>query len=63
MTEAPVLLEGTDTLVLACGHRAEDTLLDTLRPDFDDLHGIGDCLSPRTAEEAILEGLKVGAAL
>jgi hypothetical protein len=26
-------------------------------------HLIGDCLTPRTAEEAVLEGLKVGTAL
>ena len=35
--------------------------------DLDDwpgeLHRIGDCVAPRTAEEAVLEGLKVGAAL
>ena len=34
-----------------------------LRDDFDDLHAVGDCLSPRTAEEAVLEGLKVGASI
>ncbi len=28
-----------------------------------ELHQIGDCLAPRTAEEAVLEGLKVGDAL
>ncbi len=28
-----------------------------------ELHLAGDCLAPRTAEEAVLEGLKVGCAL
>ena len=28
-----------------------------------EVHGVGDCLSPRTAEEAVLDGLKVGSAL
>ncbi len=31
---------------------------------FDgEVHGIGDCLAPRTVEEAVLEGLRVGAAI
>ncbi len=31
---------------------------------FDgEVHGIGDCLAPRTVEEAVLEGLKVAAEL
>jgi hypothetical protein len=28
-----------------------------------EVHMAGDCLAPRTAEEAVLEGLKVGCAL
>ncbi|WAT31125.1 oxidoreductase [Pseudomonas sp. GXZC] len=54
----PVLLENIDTLVLCQGHQPVDTLgaeLQGLVP-FD---CIGDCLAPRTAEEAIYEGLKV----
>ncbi|MEX5553139.1 oxidoreductase [Pseudomonas pergaminensis] len=54
----PMLLENIDTLVLCQGHQPVDTL-------GAELHGlvpfdrIGDCLAPRTAEEAIYEGLKV----
>jgi 2,4-dienoyl-CoA reductase-like NADH-dependent reductase (Old Yellow Enzyme family) len=54
----PMLLEDIDSLVLCQGHQPVDTLgaqLQGLVP-FD---RIGDCLAPRTAEEAIYEGLKV----
>jgi len=58
-----VLCEGMDTLVLAMGHDAEGALADEMEDWPGELHRVGDCLSPRTAEEAVLEGLKVGAAL
>jgi hypothetical protein len=56
-----VILEGTDTLVTALGHQPCLDLADALEDWPGELHLIGDCLSPRTAEEAILEGLKVAA--
>ena len=56
----PVVVEDIDTLVVA-GHRTPET---DLRCALDDLgviaHSIGDCLSPRTAEEAVFDGLKAG---
>ena len=54
----PILLESVDTLVLCQGHQPVDTLAAQLQGvvPFD---RIGDCLAPRTAEEAIYEGLKV----
>jgi len=61
LSEQPVICENTDTLILAYGHRSVISLHDELYREFEDLHAIGDCLSPRTAEEAILEGLKIGA--
>ena len=61
MTGDAILHEDADTLVLAYGHEAELGLYNALAGRIDDLHAIGDCLSPRTAEEAVLEGLKVGA--
>ena len=61
MTGDAILHEDTDTLVLAYGHEAELGLYNALEGKIDDLHAIGDCVSPRTAEEAVLEGLKVGA--
>ena len=63
MSEEPVLCSGVDTLVLAYGHSAVNDLYEALQGKIEDLHAVGDCLSPRTAEEAILEGLKVGAVI
>ena len=63
MTQAPVLYEDVDTLVLAYGHASVNELFNTLHGKIEHLHALGDCLSPRTAEEAVLEGLKIGATL
>ncbi len=49
-----------DTLVLAYGHDSEMDLFNSLEDSGTEVHVIGDALSPRTAEEAVLEGLKVG---
>jgi len=56
-----MVLEDMDTLVLAQGHTPEDSLSDAMgdRP----FQMIGDCLAPRTAEEAVLDGLRAGVAL
>jgi len=59
----PLLFEGVDTLVLAQGHEAVEGLADELSGLSVELHQIGDCLSPRTAEEAVLDGLRVASAL
>jgi 2,4-dienoyl-CoA reductase-like NADH-dependent reductase (Old Yellow Enzyme family) len=56
----PVILNSVDTLVTALGHSAETKLEEDLSKHGISHHIIGDCLSPRTVEEAILEGLKVG---
>lgn len=54
----PMLLENIDTLVLCQGHQPVDTLGAELE-GLVAFRRIGDCLAPRTAEEAIYEGLKV----
>lgn len=59
----PVICEGVDTLVLAQGHEPVMDLAEALGDWPGELHRIGDCVAPRTAEEAVLEGLKVGVAL
>jgi len=63
MAKQPIICDGVDTLVTALGHEAEDSLAAELEGLDIDIHLIGDCLAPRTAEEAVLEGLKVAAAL
>ena len=59
----PVILEGIDTLVLAQGHERVAGLEEELLDYGGEIRLVGDCLSPRTAEEAVLEGLKVASAL
>ena len=59
----PIIFDTVDTLVLAQGHESRDDLSEILAGLAIESHLIGDCLSPRTAEEAVLEGLKVAAAI
>jgi len=62
LTGEPVLLDA-DALVLSQGHLPVDELLAELATTGREVHAVGDCLAPRTVEEAVLEGLRVGAAL
>jgi len=55
----PIVCEGVDTLVLAQGHKPEISLEQALNELDVDVHPIGDCLSPRSAEEAVYEGLMI----
>lgn len=59
----PILFEGVDTLVLCHGHQPDTGLEAELKDLGIRPHLLGDCLAPRTAEEAVFEGLKVGAAI
>lgn len=52
-----------DTLVLAYGHIQEMGLYNELRQKFSNIKRIGDCMVPRTVEEAILEGFEYAASL
>lgn len=63
LTDEPVLVEGISGVVLACGHEPASELLAELQASTVPVPviGIGDCLSPRTVEEAVLEGLTVAA--
>ncbi len=72
LTDEAVIVEDVAALVLAHGHLPESTLLDALAARADlrsaaghpiEIHGIGDCLAPRTVEEAVLEGLRVASAI
>jgi len=59
----PVVLEETDTLIASLGHRSVTVLEESMAGFAGERHVIGDCCAPRTAEEAVLEGLKAGNAL
>lgn len=58
-----VVLDDVDTLVLATPNHPEDDLAAVLAAQGIEHHLIGDCLTPRTAEEAVYEGLKAGMAV
>lgn len=60
LTEEPIVEEGIDTLVLSLGHLAEDDLENKLTEAGIAHVAIGDCVAPRTAEEAVYEGLLAG---
>ena len=59
----PVVLDEVDTVVIAHGQASETALEAELAGIEVEVHMIGDCLSPRTAEEAVYEGLVLGARL
>jgi 2,4-dienoyl-CoA reductase-like NADH-dependent reductase (Old Yellow Enzyme family) len=63
LTGEAVVVDDVAALVLAQGHEPVDGLLHELVGYGGDVHAIGDCLAPRTVEEAVLEGLTVGSAL
>ncbi len=52
-----------DTLVLCYGHQSVNPLPEVIPSWSGELHYIGDALTPRTAEEAVLEGLRLGSSL
>jgi pyruvate/2-oxoglutarate dehydrogenase complex dihydrolipoamide dehydrogenase (E3) component len=52
-----IVCENMDTLVIAQGHQPVITLEQDLAEMDVEVHLAGDCLSPRSAEEAVYEGL------
>lgn len=58
-----VEVEGVDMVVLCLGHRPVDDLAEVAERLGIECHMAGDCLAPRTAEEAVFEGLKAGVAV
>lgn len=49
-----------DSLVLAMGQRADDSIYMALKGKVKELYRIGDCVAPRKVDMAIWEGHKVG---
>jgi 2,4-dienoyl-CoA reductase-like NADH-dependent reductase (Old Yellow Enzyme family)/thioredoxin reductase len=60
VTGKPIVAEAVDTVVLAHGHAPLTTLEADLAGLGLEIHLAGDCLSPRSAEEAIYEGMMAG---
>jgi hypothetical protein len=67
LTSEPVIVEDTSALVLAQGTVPDDSLLLELEAAAAgggfEVMGAGDVLTPRTVEEAVLEGLRAGVAI
>ena len=59
----PIICEEVDTVVTAFGHTPETQLERDLANIDMPVHLAGDCLSPRSAEEAVYEGLLAGRAV
>jgi len=55
----PRTIENIDTVVLAAGGQADDTLFNELRERHPDVHAIGDCFQPRDIELAVVDGHRV----
>jgi hypothetical protein len=55
--------DGYDTVVLAAGNVASDGLYHELKGKVDTLHRVGDCVAPRKADMAIIEGHRIGRAI
>jgi len=49
-----------DTIVLAAGAVAHDSLLKKLQAVFDNIHPVGDCSKPRKVRQAVESGYKIG---
>jgi 2,4-dienoyl-CoA reductase-like NADH-dependent reductase (Old Yellow Enzyme family) len=64
LTSETHVVEGTSAVVLAQGHIADDVLLRDCASRGDiDVVAVGDCLAPRTAEEAVLDALRAASEL
>ena len=59
----PMVLDDVDTVVTVSPNQRVECLATELSHTGQEIHLIGDCLSPRTAEEAVLDGLRIGAAI
>ena len=60
LCEEAVEFNNIDTLVLSLGHQPVDQLSTEIKALGTSVHTIGDCVSARTAEEAVYEGLQSG---
>lgn len=56
-------IKGIDTVVVATSGKADDALYRSLKGEISELHLAGQCLSPRTLRDSILDGARVGRTL
>jgi 2,4-dienoyl-CoA reductase-like NADH-dependent reductase (Old Yellow Enzyme family)/thioredoxin reductase len=63
VTGEAIVCGEVDTVVLAAGQAPVTTLEDELAPLGIEMHLAGDCLAPRSVEEAVYEGLLAGRAV
>jgi mycofactocin system FadH/OYE family oxidoreductase 2 len=59
-SNALIDFEGYDTVVLAAGNVANDALYFGLKGKVKELYRVGDCVSPRKTDMAIIEGHRIG---
>ncbi|NQU62943.1 MAG: mycofactocin system FadH/OYE family oxidoreductase 2 [SAR324 cluster bacterium] len=59
-SEEMIDFTGYDTIVLAAGNIAHDSLYFAIKGQVKELHRIGDCVAPRLTDMAIVEGHNVG---
>jgi pyruvate/2-oxoglutarate dehydrogenase complex dihydrolipoamide dehydrogenase (E3) component len=59
-TNATMVLDDYDTVVLDAGNTVEDTLYHQLKGKVAEVYRGGDCVAPRGIDMAIIEGRKVG---
>ena len=59
-TKAEREIKGVDTVVIASGGEANDTLYRSLKGQVKELHAVGQCLSPRKLRDSIWDGARVG---
>ncbi len=57
LTHEAVVMENVDSLILSLGHVSESSLESEISDLDIKMKSIGDCVVPRTAEEAVYEGL------
>ena len=62
-SQESLVMEEVDTIVAVYPGEPDDALAGPVRAQGLPLHIIGDALTPRTAEEAVFEGMKVATAL
>ena len=53
-------IDGIDTVVIAAGNRSNNQIYRALKGKVKELYAIGDCVSPRKVNDAMIEGNRVG---